>query len=106
MQTDLAESVREIVLATQRAVTSSEIAARLRRPRPEIEGALETMQQAADLVVRDWSMDDPHFAVERIVVAARIDPAGGDAAVGAAEARCQQVYDDLVRDLLASHRCV
>jgi hypothetical protein len=51
-------------------------------------------------------MEDPHFGMDRIVVAARVDPAAGDAAVAAGEARCQQVYDDILRDFLASHRCV
>jgi hypothetical protein len=51
-------------------------------------------------------MEDPHFGMERIVVACRIVPAGDPAAIAAAEAACQQVYDDILRDFLASHRCV
>ena len=51
-------------------------------------------------------MEDPHFGMERIVVATRVDPAAGADALGLAEARCQQVYEEIVRDFLASHRCV
>ena len=69
------------------------------------EAALETLKADPRLVVREWPMTDPHFGVDRIVVAARVEPPG-DAAVRAAEDRCQQVYDDILRDFLASHRCV
>ena len=40
--------------------------------------------------------------MDRLVVAARVDPAAGGAAIAASEARCQQVYDDILRDFLAS----
>jgi hypothetical protein len=50
--------------------------------------------------------EDPHFGMDRLVVAARVDPAAGGAAIAASGARCQQVYDDILRDFLASHRCI
>jgi hypothetical protein len=103
---DLPQLVADALQRSDRALTSSEIGARLRRPRTEIEEALEALSRDPQLVMREWPMEDPHFGMDRIVVAARVDPAAGDAAVAAGEARCQQVYDDIVRDFLASHRCV
>ena len=103
---DLPPLVADALRRSDRALTSSEIAARLRRPRTEVEDALEALSRDPDLVVREWPMEDPHFGMDRIVVAARVDPAAGDAAIAASERRCQQVYDDIVRDFLASHRCV
>ncbi len=98
--------VADVVRRSDRALLSSEIATRLRRPRAEVEEALAALHGDPTVVVRDWPMEDPHFGMARIVVAARVDPAAGDAAIAASEARCQQVYDDLLRDFLASHRCV
>ena len=103
---DLPQLVADALRRSDRALTSSEIAARLRRPRGEVEDALEALGRDPELIVRAWPMEDPHFGIDRIVVAARVDPAAGDAAIAAGEARCQQVYDDIVRDFLASHRCV
>lgn len=103
---ELTALVAETLRRTDTALTSSELATRLRRPRPDVEAALRDLQRAPDLVVREWPMEDPHFGMERIVVAARVDPAAGAEAWGLAEARCQQVYEEIVRDFLASHRCV
>ena len=105
MDSELAERVRAVLAASDRALSSGEVAARLKAPLPTVEAALESLKTDPRLVVREWSMADPHFGVDRVVVAARVDPPG-DAAVRAAEDRCQQVYDDLLRDFLASHRCV
>ena len=106
MSEELAARARAVVLASPRALTSSEIAARLRVPRPDTEAALDALRADPALVVREWPMTDPHFGVDQMVVAAAVDPAAGAAGEQAAEARCQQVYDDLLRDFLASHRCV
>ena len=51
-------------------------------------------------------MEDPHFGVDRLIVACRVEPAGDAAASTAAEAAAQQVYENILRDFLASHRCV
>jgi hypothetical protein len=105
MESELAERVRTVLAASDRALSSGEVAARVKAPLPTVEAALETLKTDPRLVVREWPMTDPHFGVDRIVVAARVEPPG-DAAVRAAEDRCQQVYDDILRDFLASHRCV
>ncbi len=94
--------VADVVRRSDRALLSSEIATRLRRPRPEVEEALAALHGDPTVIVRDWPMEDPHLGVPRIVVAARVHPGAGDAA---AEAQCQQVYEDLLRDFLVSHRC-
>jgi hypothetical protein len=100
------QAVTELLRRSERALTSSEVAVRLRRPRPEVEAALADLRGSPEVVVCEWPMEDPHFGVDRIVVAARVDAAAGELAVAAAEARCQQVYEDILRDFLASHRCV
>ncbi|SRR5579883_314456 len=105
MDGELAERVRIAVAASDRALSSGEVAARLKVPLADVEAALERLQSDPRLVVREWPMTDPHFGVARVVVAARVEPAD-DAGLRAAEDRCQQVYDDLLRDFLASHRCV
>lgn len=106
MEATLPERVKDALVASGRPLTSSEIGARLRLPRPEVEEALEALRQDAHLVVREWPMEDPHFGVDRIVVACRVEPAGDVEATSAAEAASQQVYDNILRDFLASHRCV
>ncbi len=106
MSSELNERVRAVLLAGDHALTSGEVAARLRVPLAGVETALEALKDDPGLVVREWPMTDPHFGVDRIVVAARVDPTAGDGAVQAADERCQRVYDDLLRDFLASHRCV
>jgi hypothetical protein len=106
MDSTVPERVKGALVASGRPLTSSEIGARLRLPPPEVELALETLRHDAQLVVREWPMEDPHFGVDRIVVACRVDPAGDAAATSAAEAASQQVYDNILRDFLASHRCV
>jgi len=106
MSAELADRIRTALLATDRALTSGEIAARLKAPMATVEATLEDLKADPSLVVCEWPMTDPHFGVDRIVVAARVDPATGDSAPRAAENRCQHVYDDILRDFLASHRCV
>ena len=106
MQSTREDRVKDALAASNRPLTSSEIGARLRLPRPEVEQALEALRHDPQLVVREWPMEDPHFGVDRIVVAARVEPAGDAAATTAAEAAAQQVYDNILRDFLASHRCV
>ncbi len=106
MQSTVEDRVRDTVVASARPLTSTEIGARLRLPRPEVEEALEALRVDPRLVVRDWPMEDPHFAVDRIVVACRVEPAGDAAATTAAEAAAQQVFENILRDFLASHRCV
>jgi hypothetical protein len=106
MSASLQDQVRGAIAASARPLTSSEIGARLRLPRLEIEQALETLRDDPRLVVREWPMEDPHFGMERIVVASRVASAGDPLAATAAEAAAQQVYDNIVRDFLASHRCV
>ena len=106
MQTTLAERVKDAVQATGQPLTSSEIGARLRVARPEVEEALGLLQHDTQLVVREWPIDDPHFGVDRIVVACRVDPANAATAAQAAESACQRVYESILRDFLASHRCV
>ena len=106
MDTALPERVKGALVASSRPLTSSEIGARLRLSRPDVEEALEALQHDAQFVVREWPMEDPHFGVDRIVVACRVGPAGDAAATSAAEAASQQVYDNILRDFLASHRCV
>ena len=103
---ELADQVTRVLQRSPKPLTSSEIGARLRLPRPEVEHALEALRQDPQLVVREWPMEDPHFGVDRIVVACHVEPAGDAAATAAAEAASQQVYDDILRDFLASHRCV
>ena len=103
MQATLADRVRDTLQSSGRPLTSSELGARLRVGRPEVEQALEALGQDPRLVVREWPMEDPHFGVDRIVVACGVDPAEPTAA---AETACQQVYEDILRDFLASHRCV
>jgi hypothetical protein len=103
---DLPALVADVVTRSPKALISSEIAARVRRPRNDVEAALATLQTDPRLVVRDWLIEDPHFGMPRLVVAAAVDPAGGPAAVASAEQRCQRVYEDVLRDFLASHRCV
>ena len=105
MSTDLAQSLQEALRTGGRALSSAELAVRLRRPRPEVEDALEALRGERALVVREWPIADPHFGMDRILVAAWVADAD-DAALRAAEERCQRVYDDLLRDFLASHRCV
>ncbi len=100
------DQVREAVLRSAGPLTSSEIAARVRRGRTEVEAALELAQRDPAIVVRDWPMEDPHFGVDRIVVACRAEPAGDPGAVLAAETACQRAYESILRDFLASHRCV
>src|ERR671933_834857 len=97
MDGELAERVRTVLAASDRALSSGEVAARLKAPLPAVEAALGSLKADPGLVVREWPMADPHFGVDRVVVAARVDPPG-DAAARAAEDRCQQVYDDLLRD--------
>src|SRR4051794_39137017 len=106
MSEELATRARAVGLASPKALTSSEIAVRLRVPRPDMEAALDALRADPSLVVREWPMADPHFGLDQIVVAAAVDPAAGAAGEQAAEARCQHVYDELLRDFLASHRCV
>jgi hypothetical protein len=106
MDASVADRVKSALLASGRPLTSSEIGARLRLPAPEVEDALDALRLDAQVVVREWPMEDPHFGVDRIVVACRVEPAGDAAATSAAEAASQQVYDNILRDFLASHRCV
>ena len=106
MGTDLAERVTEVLLRSERALSSGEIAARLGRPRAEVEAALDGLRGESRLLVREWPMADPHFGADQIVVAARVEGADDPEAVQTAEERCQQVYDGLLLDFLASHRCV
>ena len=106
MSSSLADQVRAAIDASPRPLTSSEIGARLRLPRLEVEQALEALRDEPRLVIREWPMEDPHFGMERIVVACRVEPTGDPQAAPAAEAAAQQVYDNIVRDFLASHRCV
>jgi hypothetical protein len=106
MEATLAERVKSALVASGRPLTSGEIGARLRLPPPDVEQALEALRHDTTLVVREWPMEDPHFGVDRIVVACRVEPAGDAAATTAAEAASQQVYDNILRDFLASHRCV
>ena len=106
MQTTREDRVKGALVATSKPLTSSEIGARLRLPRPEVEQALEALRQDPQLVVREWPMEDPHFGVDRLIVACRVEPAGDAAASTAAEAAAQQVYENILRDFLASHRCV
>jgi hypothetical protein len=106
MPTELTARAADMLLASARALTSGEVAARLGRPRSEVEAALEDLRDEPRVIVREWPMEDPHFGAERIVVAARVDDAADPAAVHAAEQRCQRVYEDILRDFLASHRCV
>ena len=103
---DLTTLIADVVTRSPTALISSEIAARLRRPRPDVEAGLAQLEGDPRLVVRDWPIEDPHFGVPRFVIAARVDPAGGPTALTAAERQCQQVYEDVLRDFLASHRCV
>lgn len=106
MHSTLEDRVRDTLVASARPLTSSEIGARLRIPSTEVEQALEALRADPRLVVREWPLEDPHFGVDRIVVACRVDPAGDAAATTAAEAAAQQVFDNILRDFLASHRCV
>jgi hypothetical protein len=106
MQSTVEDQVKSALVASARPLTSSEVGARLGLSRPAVEQALEALHADPELVVREWPMEDPHFGMERIVVACRIVPAGDPAAIAAAEAACQQVYDYILRDFLASHRCV
>jgi hypothetical protein len=106
MSAELADRIRGALLATDRALTSGEIAARLKAPMATVEATLDYLKTDPRLVVCEWPMTDPHFGVDRIVVAARTDPAAGDQATRSAEDRCKHVYDDILRDFLASHRCV
>jgi hypothetical protein len=106
MQSTLEDRVRETLVASARPLTSSEIGARLHTPYAEVEQALAALGADPHLVVREWPMGDPHFGVDRIVVACRVEPAGDPAAATAAEAASQQVFDNILRDFLASHRCV
>ena len=106
MQSTLEDRVKDALVASNRPLTSSEIGARLRLPRPQVEQALETLRHDPRLVVREWPMEDPHFGVDRLIVACRVEPAGDAAASTAAEAAAQQVYENILRDFLASHRCV
>ncbi len=93
-------------MGSARPLTSAELAARLHLPRTDVEQALEALRDDPALVVREWPMEDPHFGMERIVVACRVVPAGDAAAATAAAAAAQQVYENILRDFLASHRCV
>jgi hypothetical protein len=106
MQSTIANQVRDALLGSARPLTSSEIGARLRLPRLQVEQALEALRDDPALVVREWPMEDPHFGMERIVVACRVAPTGDPGATTAAESAAQQVYDNILRDFLASHRCV
>lgn len=106
MQGTLAERVKATLQTSGRPLTSSEIGARLRVTRSEVEAVLETLDRDPQLMLREWPMEDPHFGVDRIVVACRVDPASEGSAALAAESACQQVYESIVRDFLASHRCV
>ena len=106
MQSTVEARIKDAVVASPRPLTSSEIGTRLRLPRVEVEQALEALRADPRLVVRDWPMEDPHFGVDRIVVACRVEPAGDAAVTTAAEAAAQQVFDNILRDFLASHRCV
>lgn len=105
MAADLEEAIRTVLRASGRPLTSSELAARLRRPHREVEAALLTLGAAPELVVGEWPVGDPHFGLDRVVVAAWVGGAD-EAARQVALARCRQVYDDLLRDFLAAHRCV
>jgi hypothetical protein len=106
MATELDERVRDVLVANKRALSSSEIAARLRRPRQEIEETLAALAPTSELVVREFTVADPHFGMERVVVATAVDAKDADTGGQAADARCQRVFDELLRDFLASHRCV
>jgi hypothetical protein len=105
MGADLGTAVRGVLQGSDRPLTSAEIAARVRQPRPAVEELLEALRVEPGLVVCEWPIADPHFGLDRLVVAAWVDRAD-DAALRAAEQSCQRVYDDLLRDFLASHRCV
>ena len=106
METTLPERVKDALVTSSRPLTSSEIGARLRLPRADVEEALDALRQDAQLVVREWPMEDPHFGIDRIVVACRVEQTGDAVATSDAEAASQQVYDNILRDFLASHRCV
>ncbi|MBX5492758.1 MAG: hypothetical protein IRZ14_16530 [Chloroflexi bacterium] len=105
MAADLMEAIRAALRASGRPLTSSELAARLRRPHAEVEAALVALGPTPELVVGEWPVGDPHFGLDRVVVATWVGEAD-EAARQTALACCRQVYDDLLRDFLASHRCV
>lgn len=105
MAADLVEAIRAALRASGRPLTSSELAARLRQPHAEVEAALLALGATPELVVGEWPVGDPHFGLDRVVVAAWVG-AADETARQAALARCRQVYDALLRDFLASHRCV
>ena len=105
MAAELAQSLQDALRASGRALSSGELAARLRQPRPAVEEALEALGDEPSLVVREYPVADPHFGLDRILVAAWLADAD-DVARRAAEERCQRVYDEMLREFLASHRCV
>ena len=105
MAIDLTPRLQAALPADGRALTSSELAARLRQPPAAVEAALDALRDDPALVVCEFPVADPHFGLDRVLVAARLSTPD-DAARQAATARCRHVYDELLRDFLASHRCV
>ena len=105
MATELTQPVCGALAASGRALTSAELASRVRQPREAVEAVLEAARSEPRLVVCEWPVADPHFGLERILVAAWVAEPDATARY-AAEERCRQVYDEILRDFLASHRCV